>query len=179
MAIDRGGGGERRSDHRPDLQRVRLQVHGGGYPPRSPDGRAFGRSHLDRARRSALADGRREPARCPGLLCYTEFLGSFITGKTKGSSRRNFEAFFDRLGPCYARFARAHDAYEILRCGMVHEYAVKRDCTIYMRNGSVACGIGIDDNERYYFVVERYFEDFKRAARELHAELQARPLLPT
>ena len=74
-----------------------------------------------------------------GQLCYTEFLGSFISGKTKRHARRNFESFFARLGPCYEELAKAHDVYEIFRCGMVHEYAVKRDCTIYMKSGSEAC----------------------------------------
>src|SRR2546428_7822641 len=97
--------------------------------------------------------------RGPGAGCQHQRRGA--TGKTRGSSRNNFEAFFDRLGPCYEQLARAHDVYEIFRCGMVHEYAVKRDCTIYMKTGSETCGVGVDTNGRYYFVVERYFEDFR------------------
>lgn len=113
-----------------------------------------------------------------GLLCYTEFLGSFISGKTKGHSRHNFEAFFRRLGSCYEQFAKSHDVYESFRCGMVHEYAVKRACTIFMVKGMETCGLGVDPEGRYYFVVERYFEDFKRAARELLGELQRAPVIP-
>jgi hypothetical protein len=113
-----------------------------------------------------------------GLLCYTEFLGSFISGKTRGHSRQNFEAFFRRLGPCYVAFAKPHDVYEQFRCGMVHEYAVKAACTIYMARGEETCGIGVAADGRYFFVVETYFDDFKRASRELYSELLKRPTLP-
>lgn len=37
-----------------------------------------------------------------GLVCYTEFLGGLARGTLeKGTSRRNFEHFFDRLGEDY------------------------------------------------------------------------------
>ncbi len=68
--------------------------------------------------------------------------------------------------------------YEIFRCGMVHEYAVKRACTIFMVKGAETCGIGTDTSGCYYFVVERYFEDLMRAAQQLHSELQTKPFLP-
>src|SRR2546426_2659666 len=45
-----------------------------------------------------------------GLLCYTEFIGEFITGtKGTGTSERNFRAAFCELGPGYQTFAQAFD----------------------------------------------------------------------
>lgn len=115
-----------------------------------------------------------------GLCCYTEFLGSFITGrKGQGTSKKNFLAFFRRLGPCYEAFAKSEDVYDVFRCGLAHEYAVKKDCQVAMVKGREPCGVGKDPNGMYYFVVERYFEDFLAAASELYRQLQQRPVLPT
>src|SRR2546428_4452653 len=78
-----------------------------------------------------------------GLCCYTEFLGSFITGKKgQGTSKENFLAFFRRLGKCYEAFANVEDVYDTFRCGLAHEYAVKKDCTVAMRRGQEQCGVG-------------------------------------
>jgi hypothetical protein len=109
-----------------------------------------------------------------GLLCYTEFLGSFKTGiRGRGRSRKNFNAFFPELGPCYAALAKTLDVYEVFRCGLVHEYLVKGDAIIAMLKGSEPCGIARDRDGRYYFVVERYFEDFSRACQRLYDHLMA------
>lgn len=114
-----------------------------------------------------------------GLCCYTEFLGSFITGrKGQGTSKRNFRAFFRKLGPCYEAFARSEDVYDVFRCGLAHEYAVKKDCQVAMVKGTETCGVGKDSTGMYYFTVERYFEDFLAAAMELYRDLQQRPVLP-
>jgi hypothetical protein len=112
-----------------------------------------------------------------GLLCWTEYVGSFVTGRYgSGQARRNFDAFFRRLGPPYEAFHRNHDVYDIFRCGMAHEYTVKhRPSKVAMRRGTEKCGVGLDDRDgRYYFVVERYRDDFFAAARELFSESLAR-----
>jgi hypothetical protein len=112
-----------------------------------------------------------------GLVCYTEFLGSFMTNHTKGSSRKNFEIFFSELGPCYQAFAKAHPAYDLFRNGLVHEYLVKKACDIYMVVGDETCGVGEIDG-RFYFVVERYFNDFKAAAQRIYEKLLRDPMIP-
>lgn len=111
-----------------------------------------------------------------GLLCWTEYVGSFVTGRYGwGQARRNFDAFFKRLGPEYEAFQREHDVYDIFRCGMAHEYAVKGPSKVAMRRGWEECGVGVDRHDgRYYVVVERYRDDFFAAARVLHSELLAR-----
>lgn len=102
------------------------------------------------------------------LLCYTEFAGKLITGKD--DPKGNFNLFFDKLGSSYGNFRKNHKVYDIFRCGLAHEYDVKRNCTIGMLQDKSICGIGFE-KEKYYFVVEKYFEDFKVAFDALEEEL--------
>ena len=98
------------------------------------------------------------------LLCYTEFAGGIKRNKFGiGESKRNFCSFFKDLGKEYEQFQNKHDIYKIFRCGLAHEYYVKKSCTICMLKGIEEIGIGIGSDKRYYFVVERYSEDFKKA----------------
>lgn len=107
-----------------------------------------------------------------GLLCYTEFLGGVKRGKLEPrQSRRNFEAFFRTLGPAYSDLSEDLDVYAEFRCGMAHEYFVKRRCKIAMLKSTEPCGLGKLPGDGLYFVVEHYFEDFANAARALHQEL--------
>lgn len=94
------------------------------------------------------------------LLCYTEFAGKLITKKDDPVG--NFNLFFDKLGSGYKDFRKSHNVYNIFRCGLAHEYYVKRSCTIAMLNSKSIRGISLEGS-KYYFVVEKYFEDFKTA----------------
>jgi hypothetical protein len=111
------------------------------------------------------------------LLCYTELLGG-VQRRTlaRGEGRTNFETFFAALGPAYDGLQRGGlDAYSVFRCGMAHEYFVKGEATVTMLKGVEPTGIAQAPNGRYFFCVERYFEDFMVAARQLHAQLRADP----
>ena len=115
-----------------------------------------------------------------GLLCYTDVLGGFITGSwERGTSRANFDAFFDLLGPEYVAFRQTilpDDPYSLYRCGMAHEYAVKLPCQIAMLKDNETCGVWKDAScGIYYFSVEKYLEDFMKAARRLYEELMDEP----
>lgn len=103
-----------------------------------------------------------------GLLCYTEFAGGLKNSDfSRGRAKANFDAFFGELGPEYRAFNARHDVYGDLRCGLVHEYYVKKRCVIAM--SSADRGIGVRwDGEKYVFVVEQYFEDFKQAFLRLY-----------
>ncbi len=94
-----------------------------------------------------------------GLLCYTEFVGKLKFSHLSPS--KNFNDFFDELGEDYKSFRRSHNVYNILRCGLAHEYFIKKDCTIAMFSDS-PMGV-LFQNNRYIFIVKKYFEDFKRA----------------
>lgn len=98
-----------------------------------------------------------------GLLCYTEFAGGLIPGNSKKSAGAKFNDFFDLLGYRYKNFRLKHNAYSIFRCGLAHEYFVKKDCIIAIFITGNRIGIGRGKKGNYYFAVERYFQDFKKA----------------
>jgi hypothetical protein len=108
-----------------------------------------------------------------GLLCYTEF-----GGKLKYRMRiasKNFNRFFDDLGPDYeafrASFKGQDEVYDIFRCGLAHEYYVKKSCDIAMLASGPGPGIGRDSSGRLYFIVESYCRDLKRAFDQLEVDL--------
>lgn len=108
-----------------------------------------------------------------GLLCYTEALGMWVPGRKRGS-RNAFEAFFKRLGPCYEQFlADGHNAYDLYRNGMVHEYLVKgRGEIAISENPATPVGCGVVATNGYFgFIIERYFHDFVVACARLYKEL--------
>lgn len=98
-----------------------------------------------------------------GLLCYTEFAGGLKNGDfSRGKAKANFDSFFDELGPEYKAFNAKYDVYGDLRCGLVHEYYVKKRCLIAMSSSDQGVGVRWE-GDRYVFIVEQYFEDFKQA----------------
>ena len=98
------------------------------------------------------------------LLSYTEFAGRLKNNDfSDGNSRKNFDDFFVDLGNDYKQFLTSHNVYKIFRCGLAHEYYVKKDCVIAMwARRNLWSGVGFDGRQ-YFFVVEKYFEDFKIA----------------
>ena len=106
-----------------------------------------------------------------GLLCYTEFAGGLKRGNcSQRQNRANFTAFFDELGPKYKELNEKRNVYTDLRCGLVHEYYVKERCEIAMLSKGEDVGVWWN-GDKYFFVVERYFEDFRRAFLELERRL--------
>ena len=110
-----------------------------------------------------------------GLLSYTEFAGRLRFNKIdrdgKSIASENFNYFFDSLGGDYKNFRTKHNVYDIFRCGLSHEYFIKKNFTICMLSDQDCCGVGLDTRGRYYFVVERYFSDFQKAFDLLENEL--------
>ncbi len=108
-----------------------------------------------------------------GLLCYTEFGGKLKYRKKTASE--NFNRFFDYLGPNYkafrASFKRQNEVYDVFRCGLAHEYYVKKSCDIKMLANGPGPGIGRDSPGRFYFIVDSYCRDLKRAFDQLEVDL--------
>jgi hypothetical protein len=64
--------------------------------------------------------------------------------------------------------------YEVVRCGLVHEYFMKAESTVTIGTSSkVSCGIIYDPSKSLalIFVVDEYFEDFKKAFNNYYADL--------
>lgn len=101
-----------------------------------------------------------------GLVTYTEILGGLRTGRLgiKGTSQQNFNAFIPYLGNDYLHLkSQGFDIYEFVRCGLIHNYFIKGDSTIWMD----ATGPGIigSSKGRTFFLVKEYANDlFKGAA---------------
>ena len=99
-----------------------------------------------------------------GLVTYTEVLGGLRTGNLgiRGKSAANFNAFLPYLGNDYVKLKheRNIDIYDLVRCGLVHNYFIKGDSTIWMRASGSCCGIIASDTAPTYFIVNIYRDDF-------------------
>ena len=137
---------------------------------------AEGKSFLEKA---GVSSGGGNFIAALALLSYTEYAGRLKNNDfSDKNSRIRFDEFFADLGTGYEKFLEPHNVYKIFRCGLAHEYYVKKTCTIAMLQGSEsATAVSYNDaEERYLFVVEKYFEDFKTAFSALVERLkQASP----
>ncbi len=103
-----------------------------------------------------------------GLVTYTEILGGFRTGKlgVVGQSAGNFNAFLPYLGNDYLDLrTRGVDLYDRLRCGLVHQYFIKGEASIWMQ-AEGPCGVISSPDGPTYLFVNVYSKDlFAGAAR--------------
>jgi hypothetical protein len=140
-----------------------------------------------------------------GLLNYTEIAGSFIA--PDGYPGERFDVFFGRMGQPYKdllkrfngrRKKHPHVVYDDLRCGLTHEYVIKRkrftvfnppnqmsdeaidNITVNLSGTKVRiqCGvihakIGASTNA-WFIVNPKYWLDFKNALEAYWNELQDR-----
>lgn len=93
-----------------------------------------------------------------GLATYTEVLGGLRTGQlgVQGQGRANFDAFLPYLGRDYEDLvAKGVDLYGWVRCGLVHNYFIKGDATIWMR-AQAPCGVIANPDGLTYFIVNVY-----------------------
>jgi len=111
-----------------------------------------------------------------GLLCYTEFMGGIAVGSFKRRrAKSRFDAFLNLMDGGYREFNQKVNVYGVFRCGMAHEYFIKGNCVIAMLKNDETLGIGTTPTGQYYFVVEKYFEDFAAACHLLYKRLMAEP----
>ncbi len=120
-----------------------------------------------------------------GLVVYSEVLGALRTGTitNEGHNQRKFEAFLPLLGPLYESVDQElkkdprspKGLYQVVRCGLAHEYFVKEPADFY-RHGSVAAGIFREPgNARLTLVAKKFLDDFVAAAQAVENELAASP----
>lgn len=97
-----------------------------------------------------------------GLVTYTEIMGGLRTGDLgiKRTSAANFNAFLPYLGTDYELLkTQGIDIYSLVRCGLVHNYFIKGDSTMWMR-ANAPCGIIASSNGPTYFIVNVYRDHF-------------------
>ncbi|MGH2499609.1 MAG: hypothetical protein ACRDF0_05920 [Candidatus Limnocylindria bacterium] len=114
-------------------------------------------------------------------MAYSEALGQlriWNRNRTYGKTPDEcFLAFFDEMHRgSYKRWREAweqsHAAtiYEVLRCGLVHEYRPKVNSKFWIGDGDE---LGLADEDGYLiFKVEPYFRHFAAEADRLHEELK-------
>jgi len=120
----------------------------------------------------AVIDGKANFLAALGLLCYTEFLGGLISPRdSKNIPKKRFASFLPYIGKCYVILNKNDKLYDIFRCGLAHEYFIKRSASIVMYKGkNTRCGI-IFKNDHWYFVVEKYFDDFRHGVKKYYNRL--------
>jgi hypothetical protein len=111
-----------------------------------------------------------------GLVSYTEVLGGLRTGKLGliGKSQHNFNAFLCYMGDEYMQFQKKDiNIYDVVRCGLVHNYFIKGDATIWMHagTGSNTRGIVASPNGTTHFFVNVYRDDFFAGATKYRDEI--------
>jgi hypothetical protein len=106
-----------------------------------------------------------------GLLNYTEFMGKLLL-KNDGSYTKQFRSFFRLMGEKYEQLidSREIDVYQVFRSGLVQSYFVK-NCNIKMIDDNYPCGIIIQPDGKYNFIVEKYFTDFMNACQTLYSDM--------
>jgi hypothetical protein len=117
-----------------------------------------------------------------GLVAYTEFMGGLVGGTLgqSGHSRERFYEFFDLLGPAYKSVRKKREVtkvYTNIRCGLAHAYFIDQDSVVKMsadKSHGGKCGIEVAPDGVVYFVVERYWRDFKAATARYHESLVKR-----
>jgi len=129
------------------------------------------------------------------LMAYTEFMGAVLLQKfDRDGAQDKFDAFLKYMDGPYRDLVYREDfePYDVFRCGLTHGFFVKGLCTFAMKNNPgpllvigdhgdvviqkpVNVGIGKAENGGFYFVVEKYFLDFKTACLKLFAERRGEP----
>lgn len=108
-----------------------------------------------------------------GLASYTEVLGGLRTGELgkRGRGVANFKAFLPYLGREYEDLEkRGIDVYDTVRCGLVHNYFIKGDSSIWM-GANAPCGIIASPGGPTFFIVNVYRDHFFAGATRFRDEI--------
>ncbi len=98
-----------------------------------------------------------------GLSIYTEAWGHLLVEPNTKSSDA-YKAFFEYMGNNYRKLINSDEGkriYNEVRCGLAHEYTIKKNAIIVMGVGQ--CGIEILQDGTIKFNIITYFHDFFRA----------------
>jgi len=91
------------------------------------------------------------------LSAYTEFFGHLLTGNS--SSGDSYNAWLRFMGTPYSTLLdKGHDLFDDIRCGLIHEYTIKRRAHILTENDG-SPGIEIE-GDIIYFNNYQYQKDF-------------------
>ena len=107
------------------------------------------------------------------LSAYTEFFGHLLTGS--GECRKSYDAWLRRMGQPYSGLLKnGVNLYDIIRCGLIHEYTIKKSARIFTEEGYP--GIEIKDNVIYFNNLQ-YCRDFIKSIEKYLEDIEKDPIL--
>jgi hypothetical protein len=110
---------------------------------------------------------------------YTDFITAYFDASYIQQERnsidyiRNHPSDFPKLVQRLKQNKPVSGLYALIRSGLVHEYLMKGESTIFMYSTTSNCGILIDENgsPKLKFIVDKYFTDLKEAFQKYYAEI--------
>jgi hypothetical protein len=107
------------------------------------------------------------------LSVYTEFFGHLLTGSC--DCGKSYCAWLRYMGGNYEKLADDKvDLYDKIRCGLVHEYAIKETAQIFIENGYPGLEL---KNGIIYFNNKQYAEDFIKSIEQYLRDFETNPKL--
>ncbi len=121
-----------------------------------------------------------------GLVTYAEVLGALCLGTILDphGNQEKFEAFLPYLGQAYSQVDQElkkdpryrHGLYQVVRCGLVHEYFPKADAVVARHGPGTYGGVIWEPIRGVLAIVLRTFlEDFLAAATKAKDDIMAKP----
>jgi len=112
----------------------------------------------------------------PLLASWTEIIGSVYKENigSKGKSRENYNTFLKKMG--YSEVIEefnnkfGNEPYDIIRCGLIHQYIIKKKANIHSNLDDCKKGIYLKEDE-IVICNRKYFEDFKKAIDNVISEI--------
>jgi hypothetical protein len=101
------------------------------------------------------------------LSAYTEQFGHFL--KNDKCNRSNYDAWLKYMGLPYSNFIDSDELYSRIRCGLIHEYTIKKGAIIFTEHGPP--GIEIINNVIHFNNLQ-YAEDFIISIKKYYYEVQ-------
>ena len=110
------------------------------------------------------------------LATHTEIIGGLMTGNLLkvGHSRSNFSHFIEKMGGKYEEIHQQINLHKMLRSGLVHEYAPKKQFIVWLtekpedgKNGVAIYGDVLNIN------LQEYYRDWKKIVEEFYSELMS------
>jgi len=102
------------------------------------------------------------------LSAYTEFFGHLLTGNDKNGE--SYEEWLKYMGDPYkAILDSGVNLYKIIRCGLVHEYTIKKSACIGTEKDFQ--GIEVKDDV-IYFNNQQYTQDFIKSIEKYYKDIQ-------
>lgn len=107
------------------------------------------------------------------LSTYTEFFGHLLTGSKK--SRKSYDEWLRYMGQPYTELLdRGVKLYDRIRCGLIHEFTIKKGARIFIEEGYP--GIEIK-NDVIHFNNWQYHQDFVKSIEKYLGDIKTNTTL--